>query len=186
MQRHRWLNSVEPISEMLLLSVHNILPRAGILWLSKAPVGKAVPRWSTSAATSSAADPHPWDLSDSDGEVPAAPPNPSESAGIVANASHNTNPCQWWSVYNADQKSKAKRFMLRQPCDILMVIRISLIASIVCLRVVEHVASKGWDYQAWRGSTGDDCKGLSGSRMQVGALDSISKIYEGAVAKALY
>ena len=67
-----------------------------------------------------------------------------------------------------------------------MVIRISLIASIVCLRVVEHVASKGWDYQAWRGSTGDDCKGLSGSRMQVGALDSISKIYEGAVAKALY
>ena len=31
LQRHRWLNSVEPISEMLLLSVHNILPRAGIL-----------------------------------------------------------------------------------------------------------------------------------------------------------
>ena len=134
--RHRWVNSLQPLAQLVLLSVHNVLPGAGLLWLSSKLLGTAVPSFEGAASATRAA--LPWDLSDSEDEQAAVLP-PSDATAVVAVA--GSNPSTFWSVFNNDEKAKASRFFRSQPRDRLVIMRVSLAPAVQCSRFVEHVSS---------------------------------------------
>ena len=67
--RHRWVNSLETLSELSLLVMHNMLVRAGCKWLSKSPLAPVRRRPMAGAACGAA-----WALSASEdeGDIPGA------------------------------------------------------------------------------------------------------------------
>ena len=65
--RQRWINALGPVSEYMLLHVHNVLPRAGRLWLL-ALEGKTLPRVIVAHHGRRPALLDTWQVSDDDDE----------------------------------------------------------------------------------------------------------------------
>ena len=176
--RHGWLNSEQSLAQCVLLSVHNVLPRAGMLWLSKKESGKAVPLFSDSPAARWSHS--SWDLSDSahDGgeEQPAS--KPPESVVVAA----ADNPATYSTAFNTDQKSKADRFFRSAPRDRLVVVRIAVQPAVNCLRVVEHIAADSWQLKHW-------CNTAEGAQPQswieAAALGEIQKAVDESCRRLL-
>ena len=145
--RHRWCNSLETWSELALVSIHNILVRAGCKWLSGTPLAPVIRR--PSAAAPAADSGCAWALSASEDEAAAGLPEDLPAAAAIVLASETTaNP---WVVLNDKNKTKAHAWFMSGPRDRLVAMRIAMSFSVTLLRVVEHIASERWQTKQMKG-----------------------------------
>ena len=146
--RHRWCNYLGTLqSYALLAGVHDLLPRAGAMWLAgTVPARVCNP---ADVATSAA---EVWALSDEEDDnavqhsqlaLPAV-------AGATAGAS---NPTSAFSEFNAQQRTKAKRWCASFPRDRLVVMMLALAVGLAAVRNVEYLASDQWQISQW-----NDCE----------------------------
>ena len=168
--RHRWCNSLGTLqSYALLAGVHDLLPRAGAMWLA----GTALARVCNPAdvATSAA---EVWALSDEEDDnavqhsqlaLPAV-------AGATAGAS---NPTSAFSEFNAQQRTKAKRWCASFPRDRLVVMMLALAVGLAAIRHVEYLASDQWQISQW-----NDCETSGAYSCRVLA------VWEGALQRPIY
>lgn len=142
--RHRWCNSLESIASYSLLGcVHNVLHRAGKLWLG-ATKKVSVPAPQNVVST--------WAVSDDEEEDITA------QMVVVANtnaagAASEQDPTKVWTQFKQNQKAKALRFVSSRPVDRLMVILISMELSVSFLRTVEHLGSDKFQFRAWQATS---------------------------------
>ena len=143
--RHRWCNSLETIAEFTLLAgVHDVLHRAGKLWLGdgqkvSAPVAKAVVGVEPS-----------WAVSDDEVEQETATSQLVLANSKEAGAVSEKDPTSVWTEFNKNQRSKALRFVASRPGDRLVVVLVALQLSVLFLRTVEHIGSDKFQMAAWQ------------------------------------
>ena len=156
--RHRWCNSLASVANYSLLSVHDVLMPATLLWLGDKNVDPQTGQRQLQ-----------WTLSDSeDDECDAKAAAIVPALGAVQNV-QGTDPSTAWVKFNKQQKAKARCWVQMPGCMWrLMVTLVSLQLGVSVLRQIEYIASDRWQLKAWS----QTARGLYSSRM-LAALDGI-------------
>ena len=181
--RNRWVNSLTAFRDYAILTVHNILQRAGLRWLDKLS-GKQklepVPRPEPGAVGGSRATlaveagSEGWVLSDSEQEGDRQEqPEELEEELREDGEEKQTTPNETfrgserdWNIFNSEQRGKANTFLEKGLCEDIIVGLIALQISVCFLRHVEHVSSQKWARAQERAYT---TTGRASSRMQEAA-----------------
>ena len=127
-QRHRWLNSLCPLSEYsLLFGVHNLGQRTVPRWLL-ALKDKPLPTLIYSAS---------WELSESESDD-----EPSSHAG-----GNNNVPVDGidWAAFNKKHRKTTKQFAATGPGGTLIVARLAMQVNVDLLHYIEHLGSMDWE-----------------------------------------
>ena len=203
LQRHRWVNSLTPLSEYALIAnVHRLLARAGYLWLCDgADVSRTFLKQATGlpcargdAAAAANAIPTELCVSESDEEEPDEGKRETSQQKQDAaqrqrlDPNGNTqayNPTADWVAWNKKQRQKAREYC-RSPFvgETLLTALISMKICVAFLRVVEYVGSDKWMISSWRRCTAGGA-GAYSARVLEAQNGLFSSVVESTLSKML-
>ena len=175
-QRHRWCNSLEPISGLCLLTVHNLLPRAGLLWQSgKPPPTPVLSLRAVSDVPRQVAAYAP--LSDSDEEALVVADKSADTA-LVQEANPSAPSAKFWQEWTKNNGSKTVKWLKSSPCDRLLVMRLALLPCVCLLNVLEHVAGEEWQAKQWSEKSGRSrVQAAADGVLEAGFLQNMQRVF---------